>query len=107
MEMQPFLISRINFLIIDLCDIYTEDFELVREEELCCCEANAGGAAGDDGYFSKASAVDGTLSERARWIVVGEGHFVYCGTWLGWSKKRNKKRAMRCENEILGKSMNI
>ncbi len=76
MEMQPFLISRVDLIVIDFSNVDTEDFELVREEELCCSETNAGGAAGDDGYFSKACAVDRALGERTRRVIIGEGHFV-------------------------------
>ena len=75
MKMEPFLISRINLLVVNFSDVDAKDFELVREEELCCSETDAGGAAGDDGYFSEPCAVDGPLGKRARWIVVGEGHF--------------------------------
>lgn len=80
MKMQTLLIPRINLLVIKFGHVDTEDFELVREEELRCCEAYAARAAGDYGDFSKAGAVDGvtTGSQGRGWIVVGERHV---GVW--------------------------
>jgi hypothetical protein len=77
MKMQTFLISGINPLVVNLGLIDPEDFELMREEELGCCEAYARRAASDYGDFSEPGAINLVAGrERGGGIVVGEGHFV-------------------------------
>lgn len=81
MEVHPLLISRINLFIVYFGDVDAEHFELVGQEELCCSEADAGGAPCYDGDFAKAGAVDCTAGlEGLGGVVVGEGHF---GDWHG------------------------
>lgn len=75
-KMQSLLVPGVDFLVIDFRDVDAEDLELVGEEELGGGEADARGAAGDDGDFPEAGAVDGAAGlERMTGVVVGEGHF--------------------------------
>jgi hypothetical protein len=95
MEMQPLLIPRIDLLVVNFRDVDTEDFELVGEEELGSGETDARGAAGDNGYFSEAGAVDGTARfESVSGVVVGEWHFDVWWDMLqgGWAVKRGQLR---------------
>jgi hypothetical protein len=110
MEMQSLLIPRIDLLVVDFRDVDTEDLELVGEEELGSGETDARGAAGDNGYFPEAGAVDGTARfESLSGVVVGEWHFDVWWDMLqgGWTVKRGQLRQQNQAREFLLEEENM
>jgi hypothetical protein len=105
MEMQSLLIPRIDLLVVDFRDVDTEDLELVGEEELGSGETDARGAAGDNGYFPEAGAVDSTARfESVSGVVVGEWHLMFGGICFkevgrGQLRQQNQVREFSLEEE--------